>query len=288
MKFLKKLAGAAALSFAFAGAAQAATVLNNWVLNPAGSGFSSGEKINQYLDLNGLAFIQITASADGSFTFKENGTFISYIHDGGTGYDNGVTLTATFTATGTGVLGTGAAGTGSFTFSGGTIALYANAGGANVYNSIAGTNGADVGTLIGTFNVLAGGGGIVDASGNPVSSGNVTVNAKASAPNGLAADTFFTSNGFDLSAIDILSYALTGATSATNVRATQASEIACEFAGYTANGCGADYKDSESAFFVSNSGSFKLNDVPEPGSLALFGIAMLGAGFASRKRASKV
>ncbi len=288
MKLLKKLAAAAALSFAFAGGAQATEVLNNWVLNPSGTGgAAAGETIKQYLDLNGLAFIQITPTTGNAFTFKENGTFVSFLHDGSMGYAGGAVMTATFEATGSGVLGVAGAGNGSFTFSSGTIKLYANANGAS-YGSTAGINGANVGTLIGTFTVLPGGGGVVDASGNPVSSGNVTVNALASAPGGLKAGTFFTAGGFDLSAIDILSYALTGATSATNVRGTAATEIACEFAGYTANGCGNDYRDSATAFFVSNSGSFKLNDVPEPGSLALFGIAMLGAGFASRKRASKV
>ena len=65
----------------------------------------------------------------------------------------------------------------------------------------------------------------------------------------------------------------------------------CQFAGYTGpatgTGCaGGTYSNVPgSHFFVSNNGQFKLaQDVPEPGSLALFGMAILGAGLASRKR----
>lgn len=287
MKLLKKLAAAAALSFAFAGGAQATTVLNDWVLNTNGSGFSTGQTVNEYLDITGLAFINLTPTSASTFTFTENGTFISNTFDGFNSYNNNKVITATFSATGTGVLGSAATGTtGSFTFTGGTISVYSTDRG--VYGTTAGTFGADQGTLIATFTVLAGGGGVVDASGNPVSSGNVTVNASAQAPSTLTPGYFFNAGGTDLSTVDLLSYALTGATTAANVNATAASEIACQFAGYTANGCGAAYQNSSTAFFVSNNGSFKLNDVPEPGSLALFGIAMLGAGFASRKRASKV
>lgn len=287
MKLLKKLAGAAALTFAFAGAAQATDVLNNWVLNTAGTGAASGQTVNQYLDITGLAFINLTPTSASTFTFTENGTFVSNTFDGYNTYNNGKVLTATFSATGTGVLGSLTTGTaGSFTFTGGTISIYST--NAGVYGTTAGTFGADQGTLIATFNVLAGGGGIVDASGNPVSSGNVTVNSEAKAPNTLTPGYFFNSAGVDLSAVDLLSYALTGATTATNVNATAATEIACGFANYTANGCGASYANSDTAFFVSNNGSFKINAVPEPGSLALFGIAMLGAGVVSRKRKSKV
>jgi hypothetical protein len=60
MKFLKKLSCAAAVALAFSGAANAGVVLNNWVFNPVGTGFSTGQTVNEYLDVNGNAFIQLT------------------------------------------------------------------------------------------------------------------------------------------------------------------------------------------------------------------------------------
>jgi len=75
-----------------------------------------------------------------------------------------------------------------------------------------------------------------------------------------------------------------------NLEDNLVSEVACQFGGYTGPGCtaGTTYTATPGQnFFVSNNGQFKLAEVPEPGSLALFGIAMLGAGVAARKRNKK-
>ena len=289
MKLLKKLAAATAVSFAMMGAAQAETVLNNWVFNPAGTGFATGQKVNEYLDINGNAFIQIAPTGGTSFSFTEHGVFNSVQADGkGALFPlnpnfGGKNITAVFEATGTGTFG------GGFSFTGGTISIYSNTYGAyGVADGPGGSvYGADLGTLIATFDVMSGGGGNVDATGNPTNNGQITVLAKASTPGGLASGYFFNAAGTDLSTTDLLSFAFTNANTIGTPDAAMVSEIACQYSGFTGAGCGTGtYANSNTAFFVSNNGQFKLAEVPEPGSLALFGIAMLGAGVVSRKRAA--
>ncbi|MEN3278309.1 MAG: hypothetical protein V7631_4099, partial [Massilia sp.] len=135
------------------------------------------------------------------------------------------------------------------------------------------------------FDVLAGGGGRVDASGSPVNNGQVTVHARATS---MDAGYFFRGNGDDLSMESILAFAFTNANTVGEPTNRLVDEVACQYAGYTGAGCnGGSFSNTPGSFFVSNNGQFKLAEVPEPGSLALFGIAMLGAGVVSRKRAKK-
>jgi hypothetical protein len=281
MKFLKNLSCAAAVALSFAGAAQAGPVLNNWVFNPAGTGFAAGQTINEYLDVNGNAFIQLNPTGGSSFSFTEHAAFnIVQADSNGKLFPlnyNGGNITATFTAFGTGNF------SGAFTFGGGTITMYQNPTNGQ-YATTAGTYGADLGNVIATFDVLAGGGGRVDASGSPVNNGQVSVFAQASTPGGMAPGYFFRSNGTDLSGEDILSFAFTNANTVGKPDSTLVSELACQFSGY----CAADASTNTAThFFVGNNGQFKLAEVPEPGSLALFGIAMLGAGVTLRKRNNK-
>jgi len=99
---------------------------------------------------------------------------------------------------------------------------------------------------------------------------------------------FFRENGQDLSTESIMAFAFTNANTVANPDSTLVSEVACQYAGFTGAGCNGDaYANTPGYFFVGNNGQFKLAEVPEPGSLALFGIAMLGAGVVSRKRAKK-
>jgi hypothetical protein len=286
MKLFKKLACAAAVAISFAGSANAGVVLNDWVFNPAGTGFSAGQSINEYLDVNGNAFIQLTPTGGSGFSFVEHAAFnISQADSNGMlfpiTYPTG-NITATFEAFGTGNF------SGAFTFTGGTIKMYQNPT-AGQYGSTAGMFGADLGNLIASFDVTPGGGGLVDGSGNPVGNGQVTVLAKADAGD-LHSGYFYRGNGNDLSMEDILSFAFTNANPVQKPNTgNMVSEIACQFSGFTGPGCGSGtYANAAGQyFFVSNNGQFKLAEVPEPGSLALFGIAMLGAGVVSRKRAKK-
>src|SRR5690349_15311789 len=75
MKFLKKLACATAVAMSVAGSANAGVVINDWVFNPAGQGYASGQEINEYLDVNGNAFIQLTPTGGNSFSFTEHAVF---------------------------------------------------------------------------------------------------------------------------------------------------------------------------------------------------------------------
>ena len=281
MKSLKKLACAAAMAFSCAGAAHA-DVLNNWVFHPTGGGFAAGQQINEYLDFNGNAFVQLTPTGATSFSFTEhavfnvlqadsNGKFFPLTYPGGN-------ISATFIGNGTGTLG------GNFRFDGGTIRMYQNPVGGQ-YASANGIYGANLGNEIAVFDVMAGGGGRIDASGNPTDNGQVTVFARSVAGT-MDAGYFFRENGHDLATDSILAFAFTNANTVARPTAMLIDELACQFAQYTGPGCnGQAYVDTAAGFFLSNNGQFKLADVPEPGSLALFGIAMIGAGAVSRKRA---
>jgi hypothetical protein len=176
---------------------------------------------------------------------------------------------------------------GAFSFGSGTIRMYQNP----VNGQYAGTNGfygANLGNVIAEFDVLAGGGGLVDANGNPTTNGQVSVFAQA-APGMLDAGYFFNGAGRDLSTARLLSFAFTNANTTGAPTSRLVSEVACQFAGFTGPGCGGGTYANRARehFFIGSNGQFKLaevKEVPEPGSLALVGIALLAAGAVSRKR----
>jgi hypothetical protein len=289
MNFVKKLICAAAIALGTTGAAIASPVLNNWVFNPTGGGFANGQVINEYLDINGNAFIQLTRTGGNSFSFRETAVFnIQQADSNGQLFPlnyRGGNITATFEATGNGVFG------GAFSFGDGTIRMYQNP----VNGQYAGTNGyygANLGEMIAEFDVLAGGGGQVDSNGSPTTNGQVSVFAQA-APGMLDAGYFFNKAGRDLSTASILSFAFTNANTVGSPTRRLVNEVACQFAGFTGPGCttGTTYHNRPGEyFFIGSSGQFKLaevKEVPEPGSLALFGMALVAAGAVSRKRKAR-
>jgi hypothetical protein len=282
MKMLNKLVSAAAVTLAFAGYAHAGVVMNDWKFNPNGGGLTNAQTINEYLDVNGNSFIQLNKGTGNSFNFNEHSVFnITQADSNGklfpVNYAGG-NITATFEAYGTGSFN------GSFTFAGGTIRIYQNPTN-GMYGTSAGIYGADLGNLIATFDVLAGGGGKVDQFGNPISNGQVTVNAMANAGQ-ITPNYFFGPDGKDLSTQSVLSFAFTNANPLQQPTQLMIDEVACQFAGMGA-GCTVGDTANGRSFFLATNGEFKLAEVPEPGSLALFGIAMLGAGVVTRKRAKK-
>jgi hypothetical protein len=279
MKMLNKLITAAAVSLAFAASAQAGVVLNDWKFNPSGGGLAGAQNIHEYLDVNGDSFIDLANSGGNKFNFTEHAVFNILQHDsnGHVIYPAGA-ITATFEAYGHGTF------SGNFTFAGGTIKIYQNTT-PDQYETSAGYYGANLGNNIATFDVLAGGGGRVDQLGNPISNGQVTVNAMANAGQ-IMPGYFFSPAGDDLSNQSVLSFAFTNANPLQSPTQLMIDEIACQFAGL-GEGCSVGATDTGRSFFLGTNGQFKLAEVPEPGSLALFGIAMLGAGVVTRKRAKK-
>ncbi|QNA88834.1 PEP-CTERM sorting domain-containing protein [Massilia sp. Dwa41.01b] len=63
--------------------------------------------------------------------------------------------------------------------------------------------------------------------------------------------------------------------------------MACGLAGFKGPGCGkGSYKNvAGDHFFIGGNGQFKIaSEVPEPGSVALFGVALLGVAAVRRRR----
>jgi hypothetical protein len=291
MTMWKKLLTVAALSTAFASVPAHAAFLTNWYFQPDGTA-GTQTLINEYLDIVGPSYVQTTTPVAGAFTFNEYGAVHSVDHDGGTVYAGNFSstgeITALFSLQGSGTLG------GAITFTGGAINIYSDVGRQDFGTATApGTiYGANNGTLIGTFDVVFGG-GTIDPTGIP--NGTET----------LAARALFLATGYwlgpdgttDLSGLagptsPLFGFTTTNASRVGSTSDAVKSDIVGAFGGnatYTDPGClpgeitGSCTGDG--AFVISNNGQERLT-IPEPGSLALFGLSVFLLGAFARRRVS--
>lgn len=270
MKAIKHTLSALALSLAIIPATGSAAFLNNWYYDADGVGGNAATQIAEYWDIVGPSYVKNTFINANNFTFQEWGAFVTNAFDGGNPYPAGRQTTGLLSTNGVGALSNG------ISFTGGVLNIFSDV--LSNFASTTGIYGANDGTNIATFTVT-GGGGLIDPTGIP--NGLITLMAKATY---LAPGYFFDSNMVDLSTIVsspgglVFGFATTNASRVANPTATVVNEIVGDFAGQLAGYTNVAPGD----FIISNNGQFRLS-VPEPGSVALYGIGLLALGLATMK-----
>jgi hypothetical protein len=238
--------------------------LLNWNFDGDGAGVLSKTLILEYMDTVGNTRV---AFGGGGTTFTEQAVFSSATHDGlgatlGNYGTNAPELTAVFTGAGTVAFGS------SFTFTSGTLTMYSDPL-KDYATSSANTYEAANGTQIGQFSLLSGGGS-VDITGVP--NGQITTLLKATS---LAPGYWYMPDGTtDLSTMLggsnlVLGFATTNGSALQNPNA---------------NLVGALGPQAANVLYLSNNGQYRLNVVPEPATMLLFGIGAAGMAMIRRKK----
>lgn len=263
----------------------ASAFLSNWYLNLDGGSTANAVQVAEYLDFVGNSFIQNTFTSATTFNFTDQGTFqVTNVNGGAAigGKFPGWEMTAVFSnGAGTGSTATGQI---NFTSGVGTLSIYAQnllGGGSPVAygtgDGVAANTtiyGADDGTLIGTF-VVSYGYGSIDPT-TTIPNGQLTIAFEAQS---LLAGIWFDSLMTDLSANpSVLGFVTTNATRLQSPQPSElTSEIVCQQNGFNCP-TGTPFDSAPNYFLVSNNGQWRLDTVPEPGTLALLGLGLLGAG----------
>lgn len=254
----KSLMSAALAASMLVLSAPASATLTNWYVDTDGAGGNAAVAVQDYLDLNGRAYVHNTFTSATTFNFNEVGSFLTVLADGATPLSP--LLTSQFVGSGSGTLG------GSLSFNaGGTLTVFSGA------------------TQIATFTLLEGSANLVANSTLP--NGTVSLIFKATS---LATGYFFDQYMNDLAAIAnspeglVLGFATTNAISLPQT--VDASLVTAYNTAFNPDVTGPITPNGSTDLFLSNNGQFRMS-VPEPSTLSLFGLALVGFGFSARRKA---
>jgi hypothetical protein len=247
--------------------------LNDWYFDFDGAGGNAATQINEYLDISSPNLVDTTMTSATTFDFKNYGFVVSRSYDDGPA--NPTNLTAVYTFSGSAELG------GAINFDSGTLALYLDDFGssyATASDSDSSFYGANDGTPIATFDLVSGSGAIL-TDGLP--NGTFSINYEAT---NITAGYFFMPDGTtDLSTLDpitlTMGFTTTNASAVGNPTDGLVSEL-MDYAGLT----DVPENDPPTDFWLASGGQFRINVVPEPTTMILFGVGLLGIAGITRKK----
>lgn len=264
MKTIKKTLFALAVASACVGG-NANAAFTSYFLDPDGAGGTAPVFVNEWLDIMGRLYVDNTFTSPTTFTFYQQGTANVV------GVDSGpagalVAIGVKFYGPGSGALPTSPGGSGAITFTGGKI---------EVYSDYLGWS-----NLIGAFDII-GNGGSVDSSAVP--NGQSTLVGKASqlSPDywRLAVDS--TTPGGAIGPGSTFGFATTDLSRVTG-NVSQGNVLSLINAAYgTSYTAPVPVED----LVMSSNGQWRMS-VPEPASLALVGLGLLGMGALRRRRST--